>query len=113
MSMARAELDTVQRRRDGIVGQLAALRDLMASFGVDQPQAGSSTGSTEQSGIDEQSGGGGEALPAPPQASSPLSQPAPEERSEQGGERSAPANGNGSEPEADQTQVLAPARSQD
>jgi hypothetical protein len=33
---ARSELDTVQRRRDGIVSQLAALRDLVAGFGPDE-----------------------------------------------------------------------------
>jgi hypothetical protein len=103
MSMARAELDTVQRRRDGIVGQLAALRDLMASFGVDQAR-----------GDSDQSGEGGEASPEAVPAASRLPEPSPEGRSEQGADDgSAPANGNGSEPAPDQTQVLAPVRSQD
>jgi hypothetical protein len=31
-SNARAELDHVQRRRDGIVSQLSQLRDIVASF---------------------------------------------------------------------------------
>jgi hypothetical protein len=52
----RAELDTVQRRRDGIVAQLAALRDLVASFGPEattqaddeaEPQAAAQTESIQ------------------------------------------------------------------
>jgi hypothetical protein len=106
MSMARAELDTVQRRRDGIVGQLAALRDLMASFGVDQPPADSGDSR------DQSTEGGGAAPEAVP-ASSRLPEPSPEDQSAQGEGGSAPTNGSRSEPAADQTQVLAPVRSQD
>ena len=32
---ARSELETLTKRRDGIVSQLGALRDLVASFGGD------------------------------------------------------------------------------
>ena len=34
---ARSELETLTKRRDGIVSQLGALRDLVASFGGDSP----------------------------------------------------------------------------
>ena len=40
-AQARAELDHVQRRRDGIVAQLAQLRDIVSSFGgPDVPSTG-------------------------------------------------------------------------
>ncbi len=40
---ARAELDIVQRRRDGIVAQLASLRDLVAGFGPGEAAEGPAT----------------------------------------------------------------------
>ena len=116
-SAARAELDIVQRRRDGIVAQLAALRDLMAGFAGEDESAAEAAGQRRQ----DRKGGGRQAgrSSAAHRAAQVVRRahrgPSPRqaERAEAAAQDETPTRETPAVPEAEETQVLSPVREHD